>query len=166
MVATRIIIASRDIDLPIISRDKRVKNQGPDRYPPCDVALYHTAFEQPGEPGTTYIYAHARDGMFLPLLTASTRRNGASLIGALVQVYTSDEQEHVYQITQVKRHALDFSLALDAPPGARQLILQTSEGPKGTVPKLQVLAELVDVLPVSTREANPKARPRACYDTP
>ena len=55
-------------------------------------------------------------------------------------------REHVYQITLVKRHALDFSLALDAPPDAHQLILQTSEGPKGTVPKLQVLAEPVEVL--------------------
>ncbi len=43
-----------------------------------------------------------------PLLKASTRSNGASLIGALVQVYTSDDREHVYQITRVKRHALDF----------------------------------------------------------
>jgi hypothetical protein len=166
IVATRIVIASRDIDLPIISRDKRVKGQGPDKYPPCDVALYHTAFGQPGQAGTTYIYAHAREGMFLSLLKASTRRNGASLIGALVQVYTSDEREHIYQITEVKRHALDFSLALDAPPDAHQLILQTSEGPKGTVPKLQILAEPMEVLAVSTGQANPKPRPRACYDLP
>ncbi len=166
VVATRIVIASRHIDLPIISRDRRVKGQGPDKYPPCDVALYHTAFEQPGEAGTTYIYAHAREGMFLPLLKASTRRNGASLIGALVQVYTSDHKEYVYQIIRVKRHALDFSLALDAPRNAHQLILQTSEGPRGTVPKLQVLAEPVDVIRVSNGEANPKPHPRACYNTP
>jgi Sortase domain len=165
-VATRIVIASRDIDLPIISRDRKIRNQGPDKYPPCDVALYHTAFEQPGEAGTAYIYAHARAGMFLPLLEASQRQDGASLIGDLVQVYTSDDREHVFQITQVKRHALDFSLALDAPPGSQQLILQTSEGPRGTVPKLQVLAEPVDVLDVSDREANPRPHPRACYDTP
>ncbi len=165
-MATRIVIGSRDIDLPIISRDRKVKGQGPDKYPPCDVALYHTAFQQPGEPGTAYIYAHARDGMFLPLLEASMRRDGASLIGALVQVYTSDDREYVYQITTVKRHALDFSLALDAEPGTRQLILQTSEGPRGTVPKLQVLAEPVDVLDVSHTEAVPRARPRACYATP
>jgi hypothetical protein len=162
-VATRIVIASRDIDLPIISRDRRVKNQGPDKYPPCDVALYHTAFVQPGEPGTTYLYAHAREGMFLPLLEASTHQNGASLIGALVQVYTSDDREHIYQITQVRRHALDFSLALDADPSVQQLILQTSEGPRGTVPKLQVLAEPIEVLDASRRDAQPKPHPRPCY---
>ena len=165
-MATRIVIASRDIDLPVISRDRRISGQGPDRYPPCDVAVYHTAFGQPGEPGTTYIYAHARDGMFLPLLEASTLRNGASLIGALVQVYTSDDREYVYQITQVKRHAIDFSLALDAAPGSQQLILKTSEGPRGTVAKLQVLAEPVDVLDASAQDANPRPHPRACYSTP
>jgi hypothetical protein len=166
VVATRIVIASQDIDLPIISRDRRVKGQGPDKYPPCDVALYHTAFQQPGEPGTTYLYAHARAGMFLPLLEASTHRNGAALIGALVQVYTSDDREHVYQVTRVRRHALDFSLAFDAPPGAEQLILQTSEGPRGTVPKLQVLAEPIEVLDAKPRDAEPRAHPRACYGTP
>lgn len=160
------MIAALDIDLPVISRDRRVRGQGPDQYPPCDVALYHTAFQQPGEPGTTYLYAHARAGMFLPLLRASERRDGASLIGALVQVYTSDDLEHVYQITRVKRHALDFSLAFDASPDAQQLILQTSEGPRGTIPKLQVLAEPVEVLPSTRAEARPRARPRACYDTP
>ena len=100
VVATRIVIASRDIDLPIISRDKRVKGQGPDKYPPCDVALYHTAFEQPGEAGHD-LHLRPCPGRHVPAVAhASTRRNGASLIGALVQVYTSDEQEHVYQITR------------------------------------------------------------------
>ncbi len=130
------------------------------------MALYHTAFQQPGEPGTTYLYAHARDGMFLALLKASERRDGASLIGALVSVYTADDKEHVFEVTRVKRHAIDFSLAFDAPAEAQQLILQTSEGPRGTVPKLQVLAEPVDVLPATRAEARPRARPRACYDTP
>src|SRR5689334_14183232 len=54
--ATRIILRYLGIDLPIISRDRKVQDQGPDLYPPCDVAIYHTAFEQPGQPGTTYLY--------------------------------------------------------------------------------------------------------------
>jgi hypothetical protein len=165
-VATRIVIESEGIDLPIVSRDLPVPNQGPDRYPPCDVAVYHTAFQQPGQDGSTYIYAHARDGMFLPLLTAAERRDGASLIGDLVQVYTDDNREYVYEITLVKRHAVDFSLAEDVPPGVSQLVLQTSEGPAGTLPKLQILAEPIDVLIASQADAHPKARPRACYGIP
>ena len=165
-VATRVVIPSEDIDLPVISRDLEVPGQGPERYPPCDVALYHTAFEQPGGPGTTYLYAHAREGMFLPLLEASERRDGAALIGALVEVYTGDDRMHLYQVSLVKRHAIDYSLALDASPDAEQLILQTSEGPRGTVPRLQVLALPVEVDPANDADAHPAPHPRACYSTP
>lgn len=165
-VATRVVIPSLEIDLPIVSGDIAVPNQGPNHYPPCDVALYHTAFAQPGEDGTTYLYAHARDGMFLPLLTGSEQRNGAGLLGSLVEVYTDDDQRYIYAITQVKRHATDFSLAEDVPPGVSQLVLQTSEGPRGTVPKLQILAQLQSTLTADHVDAHPKARPRACYETP
>jgi hypothetical protein len=164
-VATRVEIRSQRIDLPIISRNQRVRDQGPDLYPPCDVALYHTAFGQPGQGGVTYLYAHAREGMFLPLLTASEKRDGASLLGDLVQVTTSDGRLHVYAIVQVKRHALDFSIIDAGSPGVEQLILQTSEGPAGTVPKLQVRAELLDVQPADPGgpTPTPKPKPRACY---
>lgn len=164
--ATRVVVRSLGIDLPIISRDRKVPDQGPDQYPPCDVAIYHTAFEQPGEPGTTYLYGHAREGMFLPLLEASERDGGEELLGKVVRVYTSDDRLHLYRITKVKRHATDFSLVTDAPAGKEQLILQTSEGPRGTVPKLQVLAEPYDVREATREEARPPAEPRACYDTP
>jgi hypothetical protein len=162
-VATRVVVPSMDIDLPIVSRDRRVPRQGPDLYPPCDVAVYHTAFDQPGQPGTTYLYGHARAGMFLPLLEASERRNGRSLIGDLVQVYTDDNLMYLYEITRINRHATDFSMVFDAPPDAEQLVLQTSEGPRGTVPKLQVLAEKLGVEEATQREAHPRARPRGCY---
>ncbi|MEA2622437.1 MAG: hypothetical protein QOH61_1347 [Chloroflexota bacterium] len=165
-VATRVVIPAESIDLPVVSRDLRVPGQGPDQYPPCDVAIFHTAFVQPGEAGTTYLYAHARDGMFLPLLQASERHDGHELLGAVVEVYTDDDRRYVYEVTQVKRHATDFSLADDVAPGVSQLILQTSEGPRGTEGKLQVLAELQDVLDATRGESHPRARPRACYDTP
>jgi hypothetical protein len=165
-VATRITIPSEGIDLPIVSSDLTVPNQGPNHYPPCDVAIYHTAFAQPGQEGSTYIYAHARPGMFLPLLEASQRRDGASLVGDLVQVYTDDNHEYVYAITQVKRHTVDFSLAENVPPGVSQLVLQTSEGPAGTLPKLQILARAVDTLGATSADAHPQARPRACYASP
>lgn len=164
--ATRIVIRYLGIDLPIISRDRRVPDQGPDLYPPCDVAIYHTAFEQPGRPGTTYLYGHAREGMFLPLLKASERDDGKAILGKVVRVYTSDDRLHLYRITKVKRHATDFSLVTDAAPDAEQLILQTSEGPRGTVPKLQVVAEPYAVRAATREEARPRPRPRACYDTP
>jgi hypothetical protein len=162
-VATRIVIGAAGIDLPIISGDRPVPGQGPDMYPPCDVALYHTSFGQPGQGRTTYLYAHARVGMFLPLLSAAENDGGAELLGARVDVYTSDDRLHVYVITKVKRHATGFALVDDAAPGAEQLILQTSEGPPGTVPKLQVLALPDRVEDATHQAAHPRPRPSACY---
>jgi hypothetical protein len=104
--------------------------------------------------------------MFLSLLEESERDDGKGMLGKVVRVYTSDDKLHLYRITKVKRHATDFSLVTDLEPGAEQLILQTSEGPRGTVPKLQVLAEPYDVRESTREEARPRARPRACYDTP
>lgn len=162
-VATRVVFPSTGIDLPIISRLQRVRGQGPDRYPPCDVALFHDAFEQPADEGATYIYGHAQEGMFLPLLEASLRRDGESMLGALVEVYTDDNRLYVYEVDRVKRHALDFSIALDVPEGEHRLVLQTSEGPLGTVPKLQVSASLISEIAADPQEAHPRTRPRACF---
>jgi len=162
-VVTRVVIPSERVDLPVISRLERVPGQGPDRYPPCDVALFHDAFAQPSEEGATYIYAHAQAGMFLPLLEASLRRDGESLLGALVEVYTDDDKRYLYEIERVKRHALDFSLALDVPAGERRLVLQTSEGPLGTVPKLQLAARFISETAASRGEAQPRPQPRPCY---
>ena len=83
-----------------------------------------------------------------------------------MQVYTDDDHEYVYAISLVKRHAVDFSLAENVPPGVSQLVLQTSEGPRGTVPKLQILAAPVEVLGATAAEAHPAAKPRACYGVP
>lgn len=100
--------------------------------------------------------------MFLPLLEASQRRDGEALIGALVEVYTDDDRLYLYRIDEVKRHALDFSIT-DVPPGERQVVLQTSEGPLGTFEKLQVAASLLSQVPAEHDEAHPRPRPRPCY---
>ncbi len=161
--ATRIRIPALRIDLAIVPGDLLLAGSPAD-YPPCDVAMFLPNFAQPGEPGTTYIYAHAQRGMFLPLLRASESADGASLLGGLVEVYTSANELHLYEIVRVKRHATDLSLVTGA--GDReQLVLQTSEGPTGTVPKLQVAAEPVGVLRATTSEARPSAQPRVCGPT-
>lgn len=161
---TRIVIASEGIDLPVISGEVRVPGQGPNGYPLCDVAQYLAFFEMPAQPGATYVYAHAREGMFLRLLEASLERDGERLLGALVEVYTDDNQLHLYEIYRVKRHATDFSLATRVPDGERRLVLQTSEGSRGTVPKLQVAARPLSTVAADPDEAHPRPKPRPCYD--
>ncbi len=131
-------------------------------YPLCNVAQYLTFFRQPGRPGTTYLFGHARAGMMLSMLEASRRNNGAEMLGDSVRVYRSDGWLFVYQIFRVKRHATDFSLANSLAPGEQRVILQTSEGPSGTVPKLQVAARLVETRRAGIGESNPTPRPRPC----
>jgi hypothetical protein len=155
-VATRIVIRRLDIDLPVMLQ--------PDSYglfPLCDVALYIPALGQPGEGRATYIYAHARVGMFLPLLSASLRNDGARMLGMTVEVYTSDNWLFLYTITEVRRHTrnLDDAIATDF----ERLFLQTSEGPDGTVPKLQVVADYLSSEPTDPAAAHPKPHPRVCH---
>jgi len=155
-VATRIVIPRLQIDLPVILQDQ------PDfgDYPLCDVALYQPLLSQPGEGHATYIYAHAREGMFLPLLLASQINDGKSLLGDVVLVYTSDNYVFQYQISEVHRHVTDLNDAFNAT--TEVLFLQTSEGPHGTVPKLQVIASYVSQDKADPKDAHPNAQPRIC----
>jgi hypothetical protein len=151
---TRIVIAGLHIDLPVI--------YGEPGYPDCNVAMYLSAFVNPGQPGSTYIYAHARTGMFLPFLNQSKINNGAAMIGMLVKVYTRDKKLHLYRINIVKRHATDFSLATNLKKGEHRLIMQTSEGPHGTIPKLQVAAKRSASTSQRPPEALPTPHPKNC----
>jgi len=158
---SRVVIEALEIDLPIVSGDLAVAGNSPD-YPLCDVAQYLTTYRYPGRPGTTWIYAHAREGMFLPLLTASEQDDGESLIGTEVEVYSTGARRYTYRITDVQRHALDRTVAAGLAADERILVLQTSEGPTGTVPKLQITAEFTEVSEATVDAAAPSAAPRDC----
>jgi len=156
---TRIVIAALRIDLPIVTTQTS--------FPLCDVAQFLIVPEEklglPGQLGSSaYIYAHARTGMFLPLLTASLTANGDSLIGDEVQVYTADDLVYTYVISKVKRHSEDFSIASSIAADDQQLVLQTSEGPTPTLPKLQVAATYISVAPADHAAAHPTPHPLVC----
>jgi hypothetical protein len=155
-VATRIVIRRLNIDLPVMLQ---TDNYG--FYPLCDVALYIPQMGQPGEGRATYLYAHAREGMFLPLLRRSERADdGESMIGMAVEVYTSDNWRFLYTITEVRRHTLNLNDAMNTT--IERLWMQTSEGPHGTVPKLQVVADYVSAEKTDPTSAHPDAHPRIC----
>ncbi len=160
---TRIVLVRLGIDLPIVSGDLSIAGNPPD-YPLCDVAQYLTTYRYPGRPGTTtWIYGHARPGMFLPLLEASMVADGNAIIGLPVDLYSDGVRRYRYRITGVMRHATDRSSAGGVPANGRRLVLQTSEGPRGTVPKLQVIAEFMSVAAVDPIQAMPVPSPRACF---
>jgi hypothetical protein len=154
-VATRVRIAALKIDLPVVEPPA-----GANAYPLCNVAMYLDALGQPGEGRATYLYAHARTGMFLPLLEASLVQNGKSMLGMVVEVWTSDDQRFLYDITEVRRHQTDLDDAANAT--TEQLWLQTSEGPKGTPGKLQVIAEPLSQEAADPADAEPVAKPVVC----
>ena len=155
-VATRVRIAGLQIDLPVIGETPG--------FPPCDVAQYLEDFRlgQPGQGRAIYLYAHARTGMFLPMLTASKVSNGKKMIGMVVEVWTSDNQRFLYVVTKVKRHVpYDTAVGPAVVAKTEQLWLQTSEG-RGTQPKLQLFAEPLSQEPSTRAEAHPTPKPVNC----
>ena len=154
--ATRIRIAGLKIDMPIV--------KAPSGYPYCNVAMWYDdrRLGQPGEGKATYVFAHARTGMFLPMLTQSKKQNGKAMIGMVAEVWTSDDQRFLYVITQVRRH-VPATAAFNAPFAARteELWLQTSEG-VGPMPKLQLVAEPLSQEAAPAAEANPTPHPVNC----
>jgi len=129
----------------------------PNHFPFCNVAEYLPQLSQPGFPGATYIYAHARTGMFLPLLVTADEE----LPGLLVQVYTSDNLLFLYEITRVLRGQTTLDAAFAAVE--EQLWLQTSEGPRGTPEKTQVVAQPISVARADPDAANPTPEPVVCF---
>jgi hypothetical protein len=153
-VATRVRVAALKIDLPV------VKPGDSNDYPLCDVAMWIGALGQPGQGRATYLYAHAREGMFLPLLEASRTKKGKKMLGMVVEVWTSDDQRFLYEIVEVRPHQLNLDDALAATQ--EQLWLQTSEGPKGTPGKLQVIARPISQEAADHAAAHPKPKPVKC----
>ncbi|MFI5225821.1 MAG: hypothetical protein ACHQ3P_04010 [Candidatus Limnocylindrales bacterium] len=153
-LVTRVVVPALGIDLPVV--------KPPSGFPYCNVAMYLDSFSVPGRPGATYLFAHARTGMFLPLLTRSQQNNGASMIDMLVQVYTSDDMLFDYRIVQVRRHYPATGILSRLPTKDNQLWLQTSEGPLSSSPKLQVVAQLLSSGPADHATAHPKPHPIVC----
>lgn len=161
-VATRVVIRQLGIDLPVIAQPNV-------NYPSCNVAMYYQApgLGQPGQGRSTYLYAHARTGMFGPLYErAILGKHGglSSLKDMLVLVYTSDDHVYEYSITKVLPHVKVDSHFLDGPLAvtSETLWLQTSTGPNGTFPKLQVIAKPFYDKVATHAEAHPKAHPVNC----
>jgi hypothetical protein len=163
-IATRVTIPALGIDLPVVTSPPN------EQFPLCNAAEYlvlDKPLAYPGSPQATYLYAHARTNMFLPLLTQSMIKNGAAMIGMWVEIYTDDDQRHIYEISKVLRH-VSGSAALTTAASATtdQLWLQTSEGPLESSTKLQVVALPVGVIAATQADAHPTGKGNVCPDAP
>jgi hypothetical protein len=150
--ATRVAVSGLGIDLPVI--------RGPSGYPPCRVAMYLPSVSQPRELGISFIYAHARKGMFLPLLYKWRASRSAGLIGRTVRVWTSDSFVSYYRIDKVRVTAK--ATAGVTLLSSERLWLQTSTGPNSTYPKLIVEASRYATLKTTYAASHPTARPVRC----
>jgi hypothetical protein len=150
--ATRVAVSGIGIDRPVI--------RGPSGYPLCGVAMYLPAVAQPREPGITFIYAHARRGMFLPLLTSWRNNRGASLLGRTVKVWTSDRYVTYYRINKVR---VTSNVMIGVRSLTRErLWLQTSTGPNTSYPKLIVEAYRYGSARTTYAASHPTAHPYRC----
>jgi hypothetical protein len=155
-VPTRVRIPALRIDLPVVAPPAG----DVDHFPFCDVAEFLPTMSRPGRPGTTFIYAHARAGMFLPIHDAASIDDGRSLLGLEVQVFSSDDRRFTYEVTEVRRHVVSLDFVYSAT--AEQLVLQTSEGPRATPEKTVVIAEPREEAPASADASHVKAVPVRC----
>ena len=154
-VPTRVVVRELGIDLPVVRPPP-----DPNHYPYCNAAEFLPTLSVPGRPGPTFLYAHARAGMFLPILEASRIADGRAMIGDRVEVYTSDDRVFEYTVTTVQRHVTSLDAAYR--DIAEQLILQTSEGPHGTIPKTMVIAAPNGDEPADHADAHPRTHVVRC----
>ena len=160
-MATRVVVPAMGIDLPVI--------KGNNGYPYCNVAMYLSTskkadkdvFGQPGEGRATYLYSHARDGMFGPIYNNAIRdRTPNKMLGMVIQVYTNWNRLHLYEVRSVRLHITDLENAMTRPK--EEIWLQTSEGPKGTPGKTQVIGRFLSVEDSTKKESQPKPKPVRC----
>ena len=126
----RIELPRLGIDLPIaegdIERDVVVQKT-PENY-----AFHFPGTAIPGTVGNSYIYAHARRGMFLTLWNAR--------VGDQVSITTPAGVQLKFVVTEVHPRVPPADTSWLQPSGDERLTLQTSTGPNREDPRFVVIA--------------------------
>jgi sortase (surface protein transpeptidase) len=126
----RIQVPRLAIDLEIIEGDLErdtVQQQTPEHY-----AFHLPGTGIPGSGTNSYIYAHARTGMFLSLW--NTR------VGDIVLISTPDGRSLRYVVSEVHPRVPPSEVAWASPTPPERLTLQTSTGPSPGDPRFVVVA--------------------------
>jgi sortase (surface protein transpeptidase) len=135
IAGSRIAVPRLGIDLPLelgeVARD--VPREGFAGATPENVAFVFPSSRLPGEGGNTYIYAHARVGMFLSLWGVK--------LGDEVVIYRPDDGgRRSYRVTLIAPRVNPTDAHWLDPNGEERLTLQTSTGPNPTDPRFIVVA--------------------------
>jgi sortase (surface protein transpeptidase) len=126
----RIKIARLLIDLPIAEGD--IERDAVRGETPEDIALHLPGSAVPGDGSNTYIYAHARRGMFLALWNA---REGDEVL-----IVTPDGRVLRYVVSEVHPRVDPTDISWVARTAGERLTLQTSTGPNPGDPRFVVVA--------------------------
>ena len=135
IAGSRIAVPRLGIDLPLelgeIARD--VPREGYAGATTENIAFVFPSSRLPGEGGNTYIYAHARVGMFLPLWGAK--------LGDEVIIYRPDDGgRRSYRVALIAPRVNPADAQWLDPNGDERLTLQTSTGPNPGDPRFIVVA--------------------------
>jgi sortase family protein len=126
----RVLVPRLGIDLPIaegvIDRDIG-QQQTPEGY-----AFHLPGTGIPGEGTNTYLYAHARIGMFLSLWYAQ--------VGDDVTIRAPDGSVRRYVVSEVRPRVPPTDVSVAQPTPDERLTLQTSTGPDPADPRFVVIA--------------------------
>jgi LPXTG-site transpeptidase (sortase) family protein len=126
----RVQIPRLSIDLPIAEGDVErdvIVQQTPENF-----AFHLPGTAIPGTGGNSYLYAHARRGMFLTLWNAR--------IGDEVFVSTPDGLALKYVVREIHPRVSPEDTTWIGPSATERLTLQTSTGPSRTDPRFVVVA--------------------------
>lgn len=126
----RIQVPHLGIDLPI--REGDLKRDIEDQRTPENFAFHLPGTSLPGENGNTYLYAHARRGMFLSLWNARP--------GDEVLVSAPDGRVLVYVVRVILPRVAPGDVSVVQATSEERLTLQTSTGPSPSDPRFVVLA--------------------------
>jgi sortase (surface protein transpeptidase) len=126
----RITIARLTIDLPIAEGDvdrDTIRQETPENF-----AFHLPGTAIPGDGSNSYIYAHARAGMFLKLWNARE--------GDEIAIITPDGRQLRYVVSEVHPRVDPSDVSWAARTSGERLTLQTSTGPNPGDPRFVVIA--------------------------
>lgn len=126
----RIVMPRLGIDLPIAEGD--VQRDVVIQRTPENFAFHFPGTAIPGTLGNSYIYAHARRGMFLSLWSAR--------VGDNVSITTPGGVEIKFIVTEVHPRVPPADTSWLQPTDDERLTLQTSTGPNREDPRFVVVA--------------------------
>jgi LPXTG-site transpeptidase (sortase) family protein len=133
----RIRIPRLGIDLPLEEGDltRDIPSAAGPGATPEGAAFHLPGTAVPGHGGNSYIYAHARIGMFLSLWQAR--------VGDEVDVQTPESGTIRYTVSEVHPSVASSDVSWVKPTSDERLTLQTSTGPTPAYPRFIVVATRV-----------------------